>query len=178
MAEHQLHGMSVALVDDQRTVYVAGFGNMHRAASSTGSISKLFNALAVMQQVEQGRIDLNARSRPTARSSMSLSPSRMPRPSRCGNSCAIAPSFIPLVISIRYGHLYAMTENLTDYGLTPVNRNVFAFPAGLYADEHLVFLTGADGKVWGVDLANMTLRATPAAASPQSRCSGSPTGWN
>jgi hypothetical protein len=50
-----------------------------------------------------------------------------------------------------------MTENLCDYRLTPINRNVFAFPAGLYADEYLVFLTGIDGKVWGVNLANMTL---------------------
>jgi serine beta-lactamase-like protein LACTB len=67
------------------------------------------------------------------------------------------PSFIPLVVSVRYGHLYAMTENLCDYRLTPVNRNVFAFPAGLYADEYLVFLTSVDGKVCGVNLANMTL---------------------
>ncbi|MGO9109537.1 MAG: serine hydrolase domain-containing protein [Thermoguttaceae bacterium] len=67
------------------------------------------------------------------------------------------PSFIPLVVSVRHGHLYAMTENLCDYRLTPINRYVFAFPAGLYADEYLVFLTGVDGKVWGVNLANMTL---------------------
>jgi hypothetical protein len=50
-----------------------------------------------------------------------------------------------------------MTENDCDYRLTPVNRNVFAFPAGLYADEYLVFLTSSDGKVWGVNLTNMTL---------------------
>jgi len=67
------------------------------------------------------------------------------------------PSFIPLVVSVRHGHLYAMTENLCDYRMTPINRNVFAFPAGLYADEHLVFLTRDDGKVWGVNLTNMTL---------------------
>ena len=77
----------------------------------------------------------------------------------CGNSYvgSYGPDFIPLVISIRHGHLYAMTENLADYRLTPVNGNVFAMPAGLYADEHLVFLTGPDGKVWGANLANMTL---------------------
>ncbi len=67
------------------------------------------------------------------------------------------PAFIPLVVSVRHGHLYAMTENLCDYRLTPVNRSVFAFPAGLYADEHLVFLTDLGGKVLGVNLANMTL---------------------
>ena len=67
------------------------------------------------------------------------------------------PSFIPLVISIRYGHLYAMTENLADYRLTPIDRCVFAMPPGLYADEHLVFLTGPDGKVWAANLTNMSL---------------------
>ena len=67
------------------------------------------------------------------------------------------PEFIPLVVSVRHGHLYAMTENLCDYRLTPVNRNVFAMPAGLYADEYLVFLTDSHGEVWGVNLANMTL---------------------
>ena len=67
------------------------------------------------------------------------------------------PSFIPLVVSVRHRHLYAMTENLCDYRLTPITRHVFAFPEGLYADEHLVFLTDPGGKVWGVDLANMTL---------------------
>jgi hypothetical protein len=70
---------------------------------------------------------------------------------------AYGPAFIPLVISIRHGHLYAMTENVADYRLTPVNRNVFAMPAGLYADEHLVFMTGADGRVWAANLTNMTL---------------------
>ena len=60
------------------------------------------------------------------------------------------PDFIPLVISIRHGHLYAMTENLADYRLTPVNRNVFAMPAGLYADEHVVFLyRSPDGARFG-----------------------------
>ncbi len=67
------------------------------------------------------------------------------------------PPFIPLVVSTRHGHLYAMTENLADYRLTPVNRHVFAFPEGLYADEHLVFLTDLDEKVCGVNLANMVL---------------------
>ena len=67
------------------------------------------------------------------------------------------PDFMPLVISVRHGHLYAMTENATDYRLTPINRRVFAFPPGMYADEHLVILDGPDGNIWGVDLANMVL---------------------
>ena len=68
------------------------------------------------------------------------------------------PSFIPLVVSARHGHLYAMTENVADYRLTPVNRHLFAFPPGLYVDEHLVFLTDRSGKPHSVDLANMVLR--------------------
>lgn len=68
------------------------------------------------------------------------------------------PCFIPLVLSERHGHLYAMTENLADYRLTPVNRHVFAMPPGLYEDEHLVILTDARGRPRAVNLANMVLR--------------------
>ncbi|MCC6125499.1 MAG: beta-lactamase family protein [Pirellulales bacterium] len=67
------------------------------------------------------------------------------------------PDYIPFVVSVRNGHLYGMTENVADYRLTPVNRNVFAFPPGIYTDEYLVFLTDVDGKVLGVNLANMVL---------------------
>lgn len=67
------------------------------------------------------------------------------------------PKFIPLIISERHGHLYAMTENMVDYRLTPVNRQVFAMPPGLYEDEHLVILTDRRGKPHAVNLANMIL---------------------
>ncbi|MGA2255097.1 MAG: serine hydrolase domain-containing protein, partial [Thermoguttaceae bacterium] len=61
LTEHELHGMAVALVDDQRIVYSVGFGNAKRdSIFRAGSISKLFNALAVMQLVEQGKLDLDA----------------------------------------------------------------------------------------------------------------------
>ena len=61
MAAHQLHGIAVALVDDQQTVYRAGFGNAAPdSIFRAGSVSKLFNAIAVMQQVEQGKIDLDS----------------------------------------------------------------------------------------------------------------------
>jgi len=62
-------GVSIALVDDQQTVYAGGFGwadkGKHIPAQAdtvyrAGSISKLFNALAVMQLVEQGQLDLDA----------------------------------------------------------------------------------------------------------------------
>lgn len=67
------------------------------------------------------------------------------------------PEFIPLVVSIRHGHLYAMTENMVDYRLTPLCRTVFKMPPGMYVDEQLVFQVGPDGKVHSVILANMTL---------------------
>lgn len=54
-------GVALALVDDQQTVYAAGFGEARRdSVFRCGSISKLFNAVAVMQAVEQGRLDLDA----------------------------------------------------------------------------------------------------------------------
>jgi CubicO group peptidase (beta-lactamase class C family) len=67
------------------------------------------------------------------------------------------PSFIPLVVSIRHGHLYATIENELDYRLTPASRHVFICPLGMYRLEHLVFLTDAEGKVHGVNFANMYL---------------------
>ena len=68
------------------------------------------------------------------------------------------PEFIPLVVSERHGHLYAMTENMVDYRLTPVNRNVCALPPGMYADEQVVFLTDTHGRPHSVNFANMLLR--------------------
>lgn len=71
------------------------------------------------------------------------------------------PDFIPLVISEHHGHLYAMTENMIDYRLTPVNTTVFKMPEGLYADEHLVFERDVKGRVHTATLANMQLRRQP-----------------
>jgi CubicO group peptidase (beta-lactamase class C family) len=65
--------------------------------------------------------------------------------------------FIPLVISIRHGHLYALIENELDYRLTPSSRHVFVCPAGMYRDEQLVFLTDAKDNVHGVCIANQYL---------------------
>ncbi len=72
------------------------------------------------------------------------------------------PEFIPLIVSVRHGHLYAMTENMVDYRLTPLNRRVFNMPPGMYEDEQLVFQLDADGRVHSAILAGMTLRrSTP-----------------
>lgn len=69
MADKNIPGLSIALVDDQRIVWARGFG-LARVGDSTpasaetvyrvGSVTKLFTALAVMQEVEQGRLDLDA----------------------------------------------------------------------------------------------------------------------
>jgi CubicO group peptidase (beta-lactamase class C family)/D-alanyl-D-alanine dipeptidase len=63
-----LPALSIALVDDQRIVWARGFGfadparKVPATAESVyrvGSVSKLFTDLAVMQLVEQGKIDLD-----------------------------------------------------------------------------------------------------------------------
>lgn len=68
LAEKQIPGMAIALVDDQRIVWSAGFGKADpwgdtpMAAASVqrvGSVSKLFTDLAVMQLVEAGQLSLD-----------------------------------------------------------------------------------------------------------------------
>ena len=78
-----LPALSIALVDDQRIVWARGFGFADRRADSVpataetvyrvGSVSKLFTDLAVMQLVEQGRLDLDA---PVSRVSARICPAR------------------------------------------------------------------------------------------------------
>ena len=68
------------------------------------------------------------------------------------------PKFIPVVITERHGHLYAMTENMVDYRLTPLNRNVCALPPGMYLDEQVVFLTDKRGRVNEINFANMNFK--------------------
>jgi CubicO group peptidase (beta-lactamase class C family)/D-alanyl-D-alanine dipeptidase len=64
----KLPALSIALVDDQQTVWARGFGFADAAGTvpatadtvyRVGSVSKLFTDLAVMQLVEQGRLDLD-----------------------------------------------------------------------------------------------------------------------
>jgi hypothetical protein len=62
------------------------------------------------------------------------------------------------VVSERHGHLYAMTENMVDYRLTPVNRNTCALPPGMYWGEQAVFLAESNGVPRAVNFASMTLR--------------------
>jgi CubicO group peptidase (beta-lactamase class C family)/D-alanyl-D-alanine dipeptidase len=69
MADKQLPAISIALVDDQSIVWAKGFGFANPkdktiATAETvyrvGSVSKLFTDIAIMQLVEQGKIDLDA----------------------------------------------------------------------------------------------------------------------
>lgn len=67
------------------------------------------------------------------------------------------PRFIPIVISERHGHLYAMTENMVDYRLTPVSRFVCDLPPGMYTDEQVVFLPDSTGHIHGIDFASVRM---------------------
>jgi len=69
MKRHKITGISLALMDDGEIVWAQGFGyadktNQRQAEAETlykvGSISKLFTATALMQLVEQGKVDLDA----------------------------------------------------------------------------------------------------------------------
>lgn len=69
MKSKDLPALSIALVDDQRLVWQQGFGFADPKAKApatantvyrVGSVSKLFTDIAVMQLVEQGRLDLDA----------------------------------------------------------------------------------------------------------------------
>ncbi len=62
---------------------------------------------------------------------------------------------IPIVISERFGHLYAMTENMVDYRVRPISRQVWSLPPGMYVDEELVFELDDDGKAHRMNFANM-----------------------
>lgn len=69
MKRAEITGLSVALIDGQRIVWTQGFGLADKEASipatadtryRAGSVSKLFTAIAVMQQVEAGQLSLDA----------------------------------------------------------------------------------------------------------------------
>ena len=68
MSDHEITGISIALIDDQKIVWQKGFGfadleNKIPATPETiyraGSISKVFTAAATMQLAEQGKIDID-----------------------------------------------------------------------------------------------------------------------
>jgi serine beta-lactamase-like protein LACTB, mitochondrial len=69
MGENQIPGLSLAIVRDGKILYLEGFGvasneTKERVTADTvfrlGSISKTFTAVAAMQLVERGKLDLDA----------------------------------------------------------------------------------------------------------------------
>src|SRR6187549_1001318 len=61
MREWQIGGIATAWVDGTQIVHEAGYGEARKdSVFRCGSVSKLFNAIAVMQQVEAGKLDLDA----------------------------------------------------------------------------------------------------------------------
>jgi len=69
IAEKELPALSIALVDDQQTVWAEGFGfaDPHTKKPATaetvyriGSVSKLFTDIGIMQLVERGELNLDA----------------------------------------------------------------------------------------------------------------------
>src|SRR4051794_15288348 len=67
--EGRITGVTIALIDDQELIFAGGFGLADRKSGTpaqadtvyrAGSISKLFTAMATMQLVERGRIDIDA----------------------------------------------------------------------------------------------------------------------
>ncbi|MFO0805532.1 MAG: serine hydrolase [Gemmataceae bacterium] len=69
VADKRLPALSIALVDDQKIVWSKGYGFQDAAKTipatadtvyRVGSVSKLFTDVAVMQLVEQGKLDLDA----------------------------------------------------------------------------------------------------------------------
>jgi CubicO group peptidase (beta-lactamase class C family)/D-alanyl-D-alanine dipeptidase len=69
LAEKDLPAISIALVDDQKIVWQEGFGYANPQTKTppventvyrVGSVSKLFTDIAVMQLVEQGKLNLDA----------------------------------------------------------------------------------------------------------------------
>lgn len=68
MKKHDVTGLSIALVDNQRVIWSEGFGYADKAGDvpaspetvyRAGSISKLFTATAVMQLAERGKMDID-----------------------------------------------------------------------------------------------------------------------
>jgi len=68
MAQNQVSGLSIALVDGQKVVWARGFGYADKEAGvlagadtiyEIGSLSKTFAAMAVMRLVEEGLIELD-----------------------------------------------------------------------------------------------------------------------
>jgi len=78
------------------------------------------------------------------------------------------PDFIPLVVREKHGRLYATTENMVDYRLTPIDPRVCHLPPGMYEEEEVAFLDEPDGRPpCRVNFAGIILRRAARSAPPQ-----------
>jgi len=68
MREHDVIGLSIAVIDDQKVVWADGFGYAHREKKiparadtlyAVGGLTQLFTAAAVMQWVDRGAVELD-----------------------------------------------------------------------------------------------------------------------
>ena len=68
MREARLPGLSIAVVEEGKTIYAEGFGNRDRERNlpatpdtlhGIGSITKSFVAIAILQLMEQGKLELS-----------------------------------------------------------------------------------------------------------------------
>ncbi len=108
VATYRIPGLSFALVEGGKTVFVKGYGEASRGKAATadtryiiGSTSKMFTALAVLRLVEEGKVELDV---PYKR--------YVPEFKLAGPGEAEK-------ISVR--HLLNMTSGLTDRGLAPLS---------------------------------------------------------
>jgi CubicO group peptidase (beta-lactamase class C family) len=60
MTEWGIGGLALALVDGRDVAYAQGFGEARRdSIFRVGSISKLFNAVAVVREIEEGGLEID-----------------------------------------------------------------------------------------------------------------------
>jgi CubicO group peptidase (beta-lactamase class C family) len=71
---------------------------------------------------------------------------------------AYGPDFIPALVSVKYGHLYAFMENVFDYRLEQVSDTVYKFNYGLYEGENLEFFLAPDGTVERIVMAHVEFK--------------------
>ncbi len=152
MIKHKVPGLSIAMVRDEELLYARGFGSrdLEKGLPATpdtlygiGSITKSFTALAIMQLVEKGKIDLDdqvdryvpVRIRPRG------APIRIRHllthtsglPSLCSAEAILSrlverPS--PLVPLETFEDLYTFINNAEDEVVTTPGERFFYFNAG------------------------------------------------
>lgn len=85
-----------------------------------------------------------------------VDPAQTPTPSSHweGYVGSYGQEFIPVIVSIRHGHLYVFVENEFDYRLTPVSEALFDMPSsGMYQDQQFEFRLDGEGNVESIVMA-------------------------